>query len=193
MSSSLCFVGLGNVGAQYKDHRHNVGAQFIERLASYLNIELQSHPKTHCRAATIDIRGVKIHLVIPECYMNESGLFVAQYLHFYKIAVEDLVVVHDELDFLPGQLRYKAFGGHGGHNGLRNIQLHLNSDRYKRLRIGIGHPGQKDKVAGYVLSRPPLNEHQLIAKLFDDIISLWPQFASREWDKIAMHFHKNAV
>ncbi|NBV27855.1 aminoacyl-tRNA hydrolase [bacterium] len=191
MSNLLCFVGLGNPGQQYKDHRHNIGAQLIENIAIYFNVELLLHAKTKCRSAVISVSGKKIHLVIPQSYMNESGYCIAQYLHFYKIQPTDLIVIHDELDFAAGQLRFKVSGGHGGHNGLRSIHQHLGTDQYKRIRVGIGHPGHKDKVADYVLNRPSLKDERLFEDLFNLVLKNWPLFVEESWDKVAMLFHKN--
>jgi PTH1 family peptidyl-tRNA hydrolase len=191
MTSALCFAGLGNPGSQYKDNRHNLGAQFIERLSKTLGIELQVHPKSKVLSAVLSLGAKKIHLIIPQSYMNNSGLPIAQYLHFYKIEPQSLVVVHDELDFESGQMRIKLSGGHGGHNGLRSIHQHLNTNEYKRIRLGIGHPGSKDKVAHYVLSRPSLDEEIMIELLFKKMIECWPSFAEESWEKLTALFHKN--
>jgi PTH1 family peptidyl-tRNA hydrolase len=191
MSNVLCFAGLGNPGPQYKGHRHNIGAQLIELLSRLNHVELQLHVKTNCLSAITPFQDKKIHFVVPQSYMNESGYPIAQYLHFYKIASTSLVVVHDELDFSAGELRLKLSGGHGGHNGLRSLHQHLGTADYKRLRIGIGHPGDKDKVAAYVLSQPSREQELLFKDLFHRIELNWSLLAEERWDEIARVFHKD--
>jgi PTH1 family peptidyl-tRNA hydrolase len=188
--SNLCFAGLGNPGLQYKAHRHNVGARLIEELCSFLKIELHIHQKSGCLAATYQHKDTKIYFIIPQSYMNESGHPIAQYLHFYKIDPIDLLVFHDDLDFSPGILRFKDAGGHGGHNGLRSLNNHLGITSYKRCRIGIGHPGSKDQVAGYVLSSPNPHDQDIIHKVIDDVKNNWIFFEEKKWDRIIQFFHQ---
>ena len=143
------FVGLGNPGAKHAGNRHNVGYMAVDRIAA-------DHGATPWRAkfqgevAEVRLGGQKVLLLKPATYMNESGRSVGEALRFHKIDPADLTVFHDELDLLPGKCRVKSGGGHAGHNGLRSIHAHL-GPHYDRVRIGIGHPGHKDAVAGYVL------------------------------------------
>ena len=145
----LLLVGLGNPGPSYRDNRHNVGFMAVDaihdrwRLGPYRS-------KFHGDLAEGTIADGKVLVLKPQTYMNESGRAVQAVMTFYKLKPTDLVVFHDELDLAAGKLRVKTGGGHAGHNGLRNIQAHIGPD-FRRVRIGVGHPGDKDKVVGHVL------------------------------------------
>jgi len=145
----LLLVGLGNPGPSYRDNRHNVGFMAVDaihgrwRLGPY-------RTKFHGDLAEGTIAGDKVLVLKPQTYMNESGRAVQAVMTFYKLKPADLIVFHDELDLAAGKLRVKTGGGHAGHNGLRNIQAHIGPD-FRRVRIGVGHPGDKDKVVGHVL------------------------------------------
>ncbi len=145
----LLLVGLGNPGPSYRDNRHNVGFMAVDaihgrwRLGPYRS-------KFHGDLAEGTIADGKVLVLKPQTYMNESGRAVQAVMTFYKLKPADLVVFHDELDLTAGKLRVKTGGGHAGHNGLRNIQAHIGPD-FRRVRIGVGHPGDKDKVVGHVL------------------------------------------
>ncbi len=143
------FVGLGNPGSQYERHRHNVGFMALDRIA---DMHRFSGWKKRFQALTADgtIADERVLLVKPQTYMNESGQAVGEALRFLKLSLTDLYVFHDELDLAPGKLKVKLGGGNAGHNGLRSISAHVGND-YARVRIGIGHPGSKDLVSGYVL------------------------------------------
>ncbi len=144
------FVGLGNPGAKYAGNRHNIGFMAVDRIAA-------EHAFSHWRRAHQGLiaegrlGAEKVLLIKPETFMNLSGQSVRAAMGFYKLTPADIVVLHDELDLAPGKLRFKAEGGHAGHNGLRSMHQHLGTDVYARVRLGIGHPGHKDAVAGYVL------------------------------------------
>ena len=143
------FVGLGNPGSDYAGHRHNIGFMALDRIAA-------DHGFTPWKRAFLGrvaegrLGDEKIVLLKPETFMNNSGQSVRATLDFYKVDLPDITVFHDELDLAPGKLRHKIAGGHAGHNGLRSLHAHI-GDAYARVRIGIGHPGHKDRVAGYVL------------------------------------------
>lgn len=143
------FVGLGNPGADYARHRHNVGFMALERIA---DVHRFSAWKKRFQAQTADgtIESERVLLLKPQTYMNDSGQAVGEALRFLKVDVADLYVFHDELDLAPGKLKVKIGGGNAGHNGLRSITAHIGND-YARVRIGIGHPGSKELVSGYVL------------------------------------------
>jgi PTH1 family peptidyl-tRNA hydrolase len=143
------FVGLGNPGAEYSRHRHNVGFMAIDRIADKHRFPAWRR-RFQAETAEADIAGERVLLLKPQTYMNESGRAVGEAARFLKIATSDIVVFHDELDLAPGKLRVKVGGGNAGHNGLRSITAHLDNE-YVRVRIGIGHPGHKDAVSGYVL------------------------------------------
>ncbi len=155
-------VGLGNPGNEYASTRHNAGAWFIELLAEQLNVTLKPETKFHSSIARVKLHGQDCWLLIPTTYMNHSGQAVAAFCQFHKISPENILVAHDELDFQPGTVRLKQDGGHGGHNGLRDIIAHLHTAQFNRLRIGIGHPGHRDQVHDYVLTRPSADDRKKI-------------------------------
>ncbi|CCG09554.1 aminoacyl-tRNA hydrolase [Pararhodospirillum photometricum] len=143
-------VGLGNPGPRYSANRHNIGAMAVDRVARRLGLG-PFRSKFQGRIAEGSLEGQRALLLLPETYMNLSGQSVAEAVRFHKIALADVVVLHDDLDLAPGKVKIKQGGGHGGHNGLRNIDAHLGPE-YWRIRLGVGHPGHKDKVSDYVLS-----------------------------------------
>lgn len=144
------FVGLGNPGARYTGNRHNIGFMAVEAIARAHGAQSWRR-RFQGQAADLVLRGEKAVLLKPETFMNESGRAVGEALRFFKIDLSDLVVFHDELDLAPGKVRVKTGGGNAGHNGLRSISALCGND-YKRVRLGIGHPGHKDLVHGYVLN-----------------------------------------
>ncbi|MDN3638403.1 aminoacyl-tRNA hydrolase [Simiduia curdlanivorans] len=161
-------VGLGNPGQEYDRTRHNAGADFVFELARQFNAQLVPDNKVFGLTARIIIGSQDVRLLIPTTFMNRSGQSVAALATFFKIEPEAILVAHDELDLAPGIARLKVGGGHGGHNGLRDMISSLaNNKNFMRLRIGIGHPGHASQVSGYVLKRAPLAEQQLI----DDAIA----------------------
>ena len=143
------FVGLGNPGAKYAMTRHNIGFLAVDEIAASHNFApwRKKFQGQFCEGA---LGGEKVVLLKPETFMNLSGQSVGEALRFYKLSVDDVTVFHDELDLIPGKCRVKQGGGHAGHNGLRSIHQHL-SPEYERVRLGIGHPGRKELVSGYVL------------------------------------------
>jgi PTH1 family peptidyl-tRNA hydrolase len=144
------FVGLGNPGSRYAGNRHNIGFMALDEMAR-VHAAQPWRRRFQGQAADAVIGGAKILLLKPETFMNDSGRAVAEALRFYKLGLPDLVVFHDELDLAPGKVRVKVGGGNAGHNGLRSITALCGND-YRRVRLGIGHPGHKDLVHGYVLS-----------------------------------------
>jgi len=143
------FVGLGNPGAKYARNRHNIGYIAVERIAEEHGFS-PWRKKFQGQVSEGRLGNKKIVLLKPETFMNLSGQSVGEAIRFYKISPEDVIVFHDELDLAPGKLRVKQGGGHAGHNGLRSLHQHI-GDAYERVRLGIGHPGHKDRVSGYVL------------------------------------------
>jgi len=156
------FVGLGNPGPQYDDTRQDVGFWWIDALAQQLKIQLSPERGYFGLVARTAVQGRTLWLLEPQTFMNASGKSVAALARFYKIQPEEILAVHDELDFSPGQIKLKRGGSHGGHNGLRDIHAQLGSSDYWRLRIGIGHPGVKAEVVHWVLGRPAPGDRQLI-------------------------------
>ena len=161
------FVGLGNPGPEYEDTRHNAGFWYIDDLARKLGVYLQPDRAYHGLVARANTAQGPVWLLQPQTYMNLSGKSVSALARFFKINPDEILVVHDELDLLPGQVKLKKGGGHGGHNGLRDIHAQLGTPDYWRLRLGIGHPGVKHEVANYVLRKPPQSEREAIFKCID--------------------------
>jgi PTH1 family peptidyl-tRNA hydrolase len=173
-------VGLGNPGADYSETRHNAGFWFCERLADRLGVLLSRESRFHGLAGFAREAGV--WLLLPQTYMNRSGQAVGALARFHKITPAEILVVHDELDIPPGQLRIKFGGGLGGHNGLKDITAHLGSQDFWRLRIGIGHPGDRNEVVNYVLKSPRKEEAVEIETAIDRALDLWPLIAKAEWN-----------
>ena len=173
-------VGLGNPGADYSETRHNAGFWFCERLATRLGVTLAREARFHGLAGLARAEGV--WLLLPQTFMNRSGQAVGALARFHKITPAEILVVHDELDIPPGQLRIKFGGGLGGHNGLKDISAHLGTQDYWRLRIGIGHPGDRNEVVNYVLKPPRKEEAADIDAAIDRALELWPLIARSEWN-----------
>jgi PTH1 family peptidyl-tRNA hydrolase len=183
-------VGLGNPGPNYERTRHNVGADLVLELAKSLHTELKHESKFFGDTARVSIAGRDVRLLIPSTFMNLSGKSVAALVRFYQIAPENILVVHDELDMDPGIVRFKKGGGHGGHNGLRDTIKGLgNNKEFARLRIGIGHPGQANLVADYVLKKASPSDQQLIANSIDDALRHLPTAVEGHWEKAMTALH----
>lgn len=160
-------VGLGNPGPEYEATRHNAGFWWIDTVARRLGAHLAADRAYHGLVARVNRPAGPVWLIEPQTYMNLSGKSVAPLARFFKIAPEEILVVHDELDLLPGQMKLKQGGSPAGHNGLKDIQAQLGSPAFWRLRLGIGHPGDRAEVAGYVLRKPPASERELIEGCID--------------------------
>ena len=160
-------VGLGNPGPEYEATRHNAGFWWIDTVARRLGAHLSADKAYHGLVARVNRPAGPIWLIEPQTYMNLSGKSVAPLARFFRIAPEEILVVHDELDVLPGQMKLKQGGSAAGHNGLKDIQAQLGSPAFWRLRLGIGHPGDRAEVAGYVLRKPPASERELIEGCID--------------------------
>ncbi len=158
----LLIVGLGNPGARYAGTRHNAGFSFIEAITGDLRAELRREERFEGWTGSGAVDGNSVRLLAPQTYMNCSGSSVAKFARFFKIPVPQMLIAHDDLDLAPGTVRLKVGGGHGGHNGLRDIIHHLGSQDFVRLRIGIGHPGTGSQVTNYVLSPPSADEGAVI-------------------------------
>lgn len=163
MSRIKLIVGLANPGAEYAATRHNAGAWYLDLLAERYKQSLKEESKFFGYTARFNQEGDDVRLLVPTTFMNLSGKSVAAMATFYRIAPEEILVAHDELDLPPGVAKFKQGGGHGGHNGLKDIISKLGNDaNFHRLRIGIGHPGDRNKVVGFVLGTPPAGEQNLI-------------------------------
>ena len=169
MSEIKLIVGLGNPGDKYTDTRHNAGEWLIERLARRFNVSLNPESKFFGKTARTLVNGKEVLLLVPTTFMNLSGKAVGALASFYRIKPEEILVIHDELDLPPGTAKLKQGGGHGGHNGLKDIVAQLgNNNNFYRLRIGIGHPGHRDLVAGYVLNKPSPADRDTLEKVLDE-------------------------
>ena len=169
MSEIKLIVGLGNPGEKYADTRHNAGEWLIERLARRFNISLNPESKFFGKTARTLVNGKEVRLLVPTTFMNLSGKAVGALASFYRIKPEEILVIHDELDLPAGTAKLKQGGGHGGHNGLKDIVAQLgNNNNFYRLRIGIGHPGHRDLVAGYVLNKPSPADRDALEKVLDE-------------------------
>lgn len=169
------FVGLGNPGAKYARHRHNVGFVALDEIVRRHGFGVEKN-RFQGLLSEGSLAGEKILALKPQTFMNESGRSVGEAMRFYKLAPADVVVLHDELDLAPGKLRAKLGGGVAGHNGLRSIAAHIGRD-FRRIRIGIGHPGHKDRVSGYVLSDFAKADAAWLEPLVDAIAEAAPLLA----------------
>ena len=183
-------VGLGNPGTEYRGTRHNAGADFVEEVARQNSGNLKPESKFHGLVGRVILAGHELRLLIPTTFMNRSGLAVAAVASFYKIQPENMLIAHDELDIAAGTARFKLGGGHGGHNGLRDIIKNLgNSREFHRLRIGIGHPGQANKVTGYVLKAPSMDDRARIDASIDEAVATMPLLLDGNSTKAMTRLH----
>lgn len=187
-------VGLGNPGSDYQATRHNVGHWFVEQLAQRYSAPFKVESKYKARVAKADIAGKELRLMIPTTYMNESGHAIAPFANFFKIAPEQILIVHDELDLEPGTVRLKQGGGHGGHNGLRDsIACLANNKNFLRLRIGIGHPGDKSKVTNYVLKKPSADECISIERSIDNALDVIEKVVQGDLQNAMTQLHTQSI
>ena len=182
-------VGLGNPGREYEDTRHNAGFWFVDRIASRFSGSLRPEAKFQGEVGKATIAGEPVWLLKPQTFMNLSGDAVAAVARFYKIPVESILVAHDELDLNPGVVRLKQGGGHGGHNGLRDMVAKLGGNNFMRLRIGIGHPGNAKQVANFVLHKASSNEQQLIEGAIDAALAEIESIVGGDHQKVMNRLH----
>jgi len=191
MSAIRLIVGLGNPGREYETTRHNAGYWWLDELARLQNLSFKSEAKIHGLAARGQLHGHEMLLLKPQTFMNVSGRAVGALAQFYKIAPAEMLVVHDELDLPPGVARLKMGGGHGGHNGLKDIIAHLGSKDFWRLRLGIGHPGDRADVAGYVLNDPRREERELIDEAIQRALHVAPLIVEGKTEAAMLKLHSN--
>ena len=184
-------VGLGNPGPEHQVTRHNVGFWFVDLLARRHGGEFRDYRKYSGETARVTIDGQELILLKPTTYMNRSGLSVRQISDFYKIAPDDILVAHDELDLPVGSVRLKNGGGHGGHNGLRDTIAHI-GENFWRLRLGIGHPGNKAEVIDYVLTRAPRVEEDLILEAVNTAADSVPLILEQGAERAMTKLHSRA-
>lgn len=191
MSHTIKLIaGLGNPGPEYQSTRHNAGAIFVDQLARQYHQSLKPEKKFHGLYSKIHAQGQDIHLLFPSTYMNRSGQAVQALCQFYKIAPEEILVAHDELDIPLGTMKLKKSGGHGGNNGLRDIIAKFGGDKnFNRLRLGIGHPGHAEKVTGHVLGKLGKKESEQLNACIDEAIRYLPEIIRGDWQKAMNHLH----
>lgn len=189
MAGLRLIVGLGNPGADYSRTRHNAGFWFLDALASQLGARFGLEGKLFGETAKADIAGQTVWLLKPATFMNASGKSVAAALRYYKIPAEQALLAHDELDLAPGIARLKFDGGHGGQNGLRDTIAHLGHGKFHRLRIGIGHPGHKDRVTPWVLGRPGREDEAAILRAVDDALAVLPLAVTGDFNEAMKRLH----
>jgi PTH1 family peptidyl-tRNA hydrolase len=183
-------VGLGNPGSQYDSNRHNAGVIFLHHLAKSYSSSLHGESKFFGEFGSVNITGDDIKLLFPTTFMNNSGKSGAAVCKFYKIEPENMLVAYDEIDFDVGVTRFKNGGGHGGHNGIRDIISALGNQRdFYRLRIGVGHPGDKSMVANYVLGNPSRSEADVIMSDIENAIRVTPKAVKGEWEEAMRLLH----
>lgn len=181
-------VGLGNPGSKYEQTRHNAGFWFVEHIARLKGAQFRTEAKFSGDVCKVVLEGRDVWLLKPSTFMNLSGQSVNKLASFYKIFQANILVAHDELDLDPGTVRLKTGGGHGGHNGLRDIINHFGKE-FQRLRIGIGHPGSRDDVVDYVLHRASKDEQIDIDNALSDALSVLPLLAEGRWEKAVNNLH----
>jgi len=174
MSMPFLIVGLGNPGSRYSETRHNAGFWFLDRLAAGCSAALRPQSRLQSEVARVGLHGRDCLLAKPTTFMNHSGQAVRAVMDYYRVDAGSLLVAYDELDLPPGVARLKQGGGHGGHNGMRDIFRHTPDHDFLRLRIGIGHPGNKDQVTSYVLGRAAAEEERLIRDSIADALAVLP-------------------
>ena len=190
MSTAITLIaGLGNPGQQHQHNRHNAGAMFLDALCRRHKVELKADKKFNGMTGTTSINGVETRLLFPTTYMNKSGLSVAALANYYKIEPAQILVAYDELDLPLGTTRLKFGGGHGGHNGIRDIISALGSADFLRLRIGIGHPGQASKVLGHVLGDFTRDEAAQLDTEIDKALAQLPLLAEGKTEIAMQQLH----
>ena len=183
-------VGLGNPGTQYEGTRHNAGEDFVRELARQSGVDFKVETKFFGSTAETMFADHKLRLLVPNTFMNNSGKSVGAMANFYKIAPDEMLIAYDELDVPAGSARFKFDGGHGGHNGLRDIIPALGNARdFHRLRIGIGHPGSAKKVSGYVLSKAPPDERAATCDAMDEALRALPLLLDGDATKAMTQLH----
>ncbi|MFT5659079.1 MAG: PTH1 family peptidyl-tRNA hydrolase [Gammaproteobacteria bacterium] len=182
-------VGLGNPGADYSDTRHNAGFWFVDSLAKQLSVSFRFDKRFNAAEAKVNSNSKDIILLKPQTFMNRSGQSVGAMARYYKLQPAQILVAHDELDLDTGDNRLKQGGGHGGHNGLRDIINHLGEKDFFRLRIGIGHPGDRNQVVNYVLHKPSIADQTEIEAANQRSLDVMPQVFEGRLDKAMQALH----
>lgn len=182
-------VGLGNPGKDYQAHRHNAGFWFVEALVHQLGASFNKQPKFFGETSEALLANTKVRFLKPQTFMNCSGQAIQALANYFNIKIEEILVVHDELDLNPGITKLKKGGGHGGHNGLRDTIKALDSKEFYRLRVGVGHPGSKNEVVNFVLNKPSTKELTLIENSMDDAIKVMGRIVEGKFDEAMKLLH----
>jgi PTH1 family peptidyl-tRNA hydrolase len=185
-------AGLGNPGREHERDRHNVGFWLAQMLADKHGAALRLEPRYHALLTRLRFEGEEAWLMLPQTYMNLSGRAVGTLARFYRIAPEEVLAIHDELDFEPGTAKLKLGGGAGGHNGLKDIAASLGSQGFWRLRLGIGHPGDRSLVADYVLSSPSPDDRAAIANAMERCMQVFPLIEAGRMEAAMLKLHTAA-
>lgn len=183
------FVGLGNPGPEYESTRHNAGFWWLDAVAREFKTSLVMDKSYHGLAARTSVNGQPVWLLKPQTFMNLCGKSVASLARFFKIAPQEILVAHDELDIVPGAAKLKLGGGHAGHNGLRDIHAQLGTDDYWRLRLGVGHPGVKSEVINWVLKTPSLDHRLAIDQSIARALTALPHLLAGDMEKATLRVH----
>ena len=186
-------AGLGNPGPDYSATRHNAGFWFVDRLAAERQIRFAPEKRFFGELARLSAPGVDCRLFKPAVFMNESGRALQAVAAYFEIASEEMLIIHDEIDLVAGTIRLKRGGGHGGHNGLRDISEKLGGGDYLRLRIGVGHPGDKSRVTPHVLSRPAAAETALIDEAIERGMAIMPLLFAGDLERAMTRLHTDAA
>jgi peptidyl-tRNA hydrolase, PTH1 family len=189
MATIRLVVGLGNPGSEYEETRHNAGFWFVDRLAGEARVNLRLETKFHGVLGRLRQGDQECWLLKPTTFMNLSGRAVLAVAHFYKILPNEILVAHDELDLEPGTVKLKYAGGHAGHNGLKDIAAQLGVPDFWRLRLGIGHPGDRGQVKDYVLHRPGKDERAAIDETIDQSLHVWPKLLAGQQESAMLALH----
>jgi PTH1 family peptidyl-tRNA hydrolase len=184
-------VGLGNPGPDYEQTRHNAGFWFVDRLARQHNQTFRNESRHHGQVCKLNLGGIEVRLLKPSTFMNRSGQSVSSLANYYRIPPGAILVVHDELDLEPGQVRLKKGGGHAGHNGLRDIMSALGSREFHRMRIGIDHPNDRKIVVNYVLGHPSKSDRDAIDNAIGDAIESLDEIVRGELNKAMNRLHSS--
>ncbi|MCU7959329.1 MAG: aminoacyl-tRNA hydrolase [gamma proteobacterium symbiont of Bathyaustriella thionipta] len=181
-------AGLGNPGKKYQDTRHNAGFWFVEKIAEQYGARFKKEPRYNVLVAGVEIDGHPLRLVMPQSYMNRSGEALYGLAHYYAIPADAILVAHDDLDLPAGKVKLKKGGGHGGHNGLRDMIARMGKD-FARLRFGIGHPGHRDDVVSFVLHKASAEERAAIMGIQQSTADWLPELLAGDWNKVMNQLH----
>jgi PTH1 family peptidyl-tRNA hydrolase len=190
-NSIKLIVGLGNPGPDYEETRHNAGFWFVDRLAQRQHQSFRNESRHHGMVSKLIVSGEEVRLLKPKTFMNRSGQAVSSLANYFRIPPEEILVVHDELDLEPGQVRLKSGGGHAGHNGLRDIMSALGCRDFHRLRIGIDHPNDRNAVVNYVLGRPSKSDREAIDGAIDNAIDSIDEIVKGDLQKAMNRLHSS--